>query len=389
MRAVVLLIPLLAACGPKPHPLQSQRELLDGVVALPAPEQWEPQVVVHASEPMVQEVIELASQHAPAKLPDTVVVEVPLLGSTELATNLQPPKIGLSSSTVCETCVQVDADLTGTVEGLPWTATGVAVMRFGAEDTTEGHAIMIRPELDGPSVINAKFVGTAPLAEALLSAVLTTELIAQMEVGALAGPGRVVRLPPKSGLRIQALSIDADDGVKLGAAFAVQQAGIVVDVPDPGDGLVIVLPADTMLGLAHAAAVRQDTIAGFAAEPTSLSFRNGEFQFGLRLWRAARRPKFRDYRVRGTLKLDEDSAIAFDATHAEVIDKRGWFGDPFGAIVNQKLLAGLEQASGATLPGGQPIRVGSAELIFHIWHMEAHDDRIVVWARLEPMERSP
>ncbi len=351
----------------------------------PQPAGWQPQATLVVGRKLERRMLKMGVDAMMNGVPEQLDVPVPVLGSVAVRPSLDAPQVKLKSSKACDGCVRADVEWAGTLDvgkgkrnkSLPWTADTVTTLAFVTTDRNGAQVVELRPQPDGPQGVRVDVPALPPLYDSVVNGAMSHELRRQLDEGALSEPLQVLSLPPESGVKVRDLAVKARRGVELDLAFVTLHSGTVASVPDPGDGWAAVIPADTLLGLVHANAVQQEMVKGYAAEPTSLTIEDGRFEMGLKLWKAAKKPKYREYIVRGTVALQQ-GRLQFAADSAQSVGG-GFFGDPMGAFVNAKLLEAMNEGASVALPGRQTLKLGDQKLVVRMDRVVADDDMVLVY----------
>ncbi len=378
---IALLALVFTGCGPKAHPLQSQRDLIAQAASRPAAEGWAPMASVGVAKSLRRDLLDIGEKSLKGAIPDGLEIGAPMIGTIRVDPLKKDPKLTIRQSKACDSCIRADVTFQGELtlgnqkkKKLPWNADAVATFRLDTADVAEGQAVVVRPDPDAPSGIRVKMPTLPPLYEPVANGAASAELSRQLTEGKLSKPTPLLTLPTASGIRVNGLRVKLAGQTRLDLSFATLKHGEVGALPDPGEGFVAVLPEQTLLGLIHAGAVQQDMVKRYAAEPTSLQLSDGGFTLGLRVWKAAKKPKFRDYTVQGEIVLGP-KGLAFKTGEAQA-DGPGWKG-PVGAIVNKQISKGLEDAA-VRLPTQMDFELGGSTMRASVDEVVADDGVMVL-----------
>src|SRR5690606_27812681 len=128
-------------------------------------------------------------------------------------------------------------------------------------------------------------------------------------------------------------------------AFAALERGVVPAPLTSPEGFVVVVPNDTLRGLARAAALRMPPRDGHVAEPLAIALDGDRFIVDVRVWKIAPEPVPRDFRAEGRIEV-KDGVIAVTA---ESVSARGDAPllDPMELLIRAAIESGLEEGLAA------------------------------------------
>ncbi|MCB9794619.1 MAG: hypothetical protein H6741_18045 [Alphaproteobacteria bacterium] len=364
------LLALLTGCvKPLPDPLAAQRGALSDLRESPPPG-WAP----HASLVLGRAILDAAMLDAVTlALPWTQeTMSTTAFGVTLSATpQLEVRDARMRGSALCESCLELEIDLegssllalenrTGRREGAwPFTGTLRGVMEVALD--ADGETIVGRiaaPDSwkadvqleDLPLGFNAMF--SQALSE------LARPVLERPDLPALP----LIVLPDLGEARLNAVRVrPAGEHLVVDFHLPIPTAGEVRELPDPGEGWVAVLPAESALGLMQAAAlaVPYDPEDGVLPEYTGLRFEDQGFVLDALAWptraptlagRPLGKKEPRPVRVRGRVGLTE-------AGELEVVTETAEWGTPGGAppdlaalLMGQRPMKRLVETARATTP---------------------------------------
>jgi hypothetical protein len=330
-RAALLLALTGVACGPKIDPLVPLRaELAAAKKAGTGPH---PHLRFALAEQTALAVVEKA-----AGLDRELVLSLGMGAAAKVDVGLRNPRIRVRPS---DHGPHLDLDIGGgfsatvssilgtakLADGLGFTATLGGGVRFGLRGDQGDQIVELRPVKRDP------FVAEVTLAEE--KGPLTNQLVNQQLAGLLeqtfAKPVLLGRIPDTVPIRAAGLRLLPDDVPTAGVWL--QARGIDSPVPEarPDRGWTLATSDDAVLYGVRAVAARMKQHRTWQIEPRQLTVQPTRFEGVVRVHKVARKLKWRDYRVTGTVELGERLKVR--ATEVEEIDKAGWGGSLIGPFV--------------------------------------------------------
>lgn len=346
----------LAGCPASVMPLYDQARSEALADPGPVPARWQPDLVLHLSGPVIQDVARetIATNGALDQRIEQQVLGVPVSLTPDLAVQ----KVKVMPSAACPSCLAIDTTVAGTAR---WAAFGergdidlrvhaVVDVQIEAKGAGGLFTVTVAPRDVGKLDVNVSGaqarIGDA--LEKLASDELRRQLIAKFQpvdlgtFGQTDAPLRAVRAVgvEGGGVQIEMLSASPSPGVlsvrdrPLAQGFALYA--------DPG----------TVLDIARAEAFRQPPLThDVVVEPTALTVGDGTFDLGIRLWRPVGRGWWRDYTVSGGLSvkknhlhLDASSVVeGAKSPGAEIVD-------PLVTLGEGVILSSISDAVHANLP---------------------------------------
>ena len=248
------------------------------------------------------------------------------------------------ASGACPRCLDLDLTLVGATRvGLdgplaqivPWQLSVGGKLAFEVAPRGVDRVVTMRPTEPWRATSKLDQVPTAlrdPASRSLQQAIHQS----LVDLG-LTGPLDLVRIPHTWGLQLRDLSLRADPAFRVDAMFEVLQAGAVSHSPDPQGGWALAVSEKTLLGLVQAALLRRPVHKRFAAEATGLSLDDNQvIQVDLRVWRAQKKPAYRDYRITTEVQV-LPSTLALTPSVVEVGRSGRWGG--LAGLAGKKLVA--------------------------------------------------
>jgi hypothetical protein len=376
---------MLAACPPKQVPLDAMHMQLEQLDRLPMPDGWASQATIVLSAPLVQTLVDRGAESARGQI---VPITIPGPLGIELHAEPKPdvPQLTLNPSDACVGCVGVDIGWTGTI-GLElagvggdvgWRSTVDATVSLDGRPVDDGFAIALVPVAPDQWDVDLEVLGLPPAYNALLSQVLGQRLEAAKTAGPLAHPIPLATVPGDGAVRLRSVRSRFDQGLAFDLGFSTLNAGSVLAVPDPGPGFAVVLPADTLAGIATAALLRAGPQHGYLPEVTAMHLADGRFELWVRVWHVAHRQKWREFVLRGAIGLDDQGGLAFATDDVVQTGKLGGGGflDP---VVKTVILDALQKSTAVTVPGRYVHTMGTTALVVDVTRVEADHDVLTVW----------
>ena len=320
----------------------------------PTPSRWVPDAVLHLSDDVVNEVVQAA------------IEDYGTFSSTwDLAIASFSPDMELSSMQImaghnCDDCLGIQIQLDGALKytsllgdgQTELAATGSLDAGFDISQNEEGDwTVSVQPRrfrfLD--VTLGSLTVGVAGVSESVKDWI---------------DRNLVTRVPPQ-----QVMVIDKDDlplaDVEIVPdqetiqfhllTMANQRGQVPVGGPRPESGWRMDISTESLVALARAEAFKAGPMAlGIVSEPTMLSVDGDSFEMGLRLWRTEGRGWWRDYKVNGSVAVEQDE-IRLTATDVTQTDKSPGAGltDPLSALARGLILRYIEKAFETSMPAAQ------------------------------------
>ena len=382
-RALVLLTGLLTGCATTIAPVFEAARSDALRAPPPVPDDWEPDAVLTLSSTLVQRVIDDALQAQPSfqhriQLASPIAA-VPTFTLTDA--ELDPG--------ACPRCVRITANLSGSLalqSGLgdatiPASAHIVMDGRFTPVKHTNDWAIFLNVE----SLVSAKLdlpgnpvlqPVAGPLVDWFKNDLLgTLPPIELASVGGQDWPVRAMRAHSAghgSAIQIELLS------------SSPSPSPIATDPLPPKVGWRLELSPQALSDLARRAAFERGELShSVYADPTGLRLTGDRFELDLRLWRLHGRGWWRDFEVKGTVSVD-DGAVHLEATDAnEVAHSRGAaLADPLAALVEGRILKGIESALSTSLPALHRSQDGATEAVIRVVDVAGHNGVVRADGRL-------
>ncbi len=300
-------------------------------------------------------------------LPDGALETAGLLGMPlEITPEIATVHLAVTATDVCADCVDVDVTASGTaslttslIEApfIPWRARAGAPIRLESEATDTG--LRLQAQWGALPVRTAvELQQLPPTIEALasgfiggwLETTLTDALRSAVHIATLDTTGvplLSLRAVPDEVLRI--------DGY-LSAPVEIEQP---TDLPDPGNGWVLVVPNQSLLALARHNAMR-DADKAYYIEPTVLEVDGSTLNAQIRIWRGGRKEHYKSVMVEGIISV-RDGDIMIAPTLAETFASQRWRGGLDTAILTAKLRKWVQKGE-IRLNGSLPTPAGRIRL---------------------------
>ncbi len=362
---MVALAALATACAARIDPLDIDRQRLAALAETAVDEGWRP----HATLVVPDAVLGRALTGVVATLAgdlEPVELSVGLGLGLRVAPQVQAPTVEVSASDACGS----DAALSPTgvllADDLGWRAEAsveleVAVHRSGDERTVRlqrapEREVAVRVALDAI----AEPYGSA--ATSWLAPDLSSPLVA---------------LTPE----VRDVRVRGDAGLVVELALNVLESA-PAERPDTSEEWALQVPAETLLGLARAIALRVPPEEGFLVEPAEVQLFGGRFAVRLRVWKVGRRWTWREYLVQGDITLTPGQRVAFAPDDAGETDQEGWGGSIIGPLVKRRVLKMLERSADMTVPAVADSSTQGGVVTVLATRVEAEDDVLSVYGKL-------
>ncbi len=323
---------LTMACGPKLDPLEPMR----GEVAIQR--QREPGPAPHLyfaiAEPAASELVhDLLEPEKPRLVPMmmgatvTVTVDLDPLGfEVSPGPHLRIDAAGRFDATLSSLLGKrrlADAmGFRGHLEG------GV---RFAIEPADGGQRISMVPATDDPWTSSIHLESpTGVLDDEALAGPLEA-----LTASALGEPVVLGLLPDRLGLALHRLALEPTSPPTLGVWLLAAPPGSAPPRPTPTEGFAIATNDDALLAGARAYFTDYVPRPSWRVEPRALHVTEDRFEAIWRLHKVARRTKWREYRIEGTIDLQEDLRIR--VTGAEERDRKGFGGSLIGPLIRHRV----------------------------------------------------
>ncbi len=384
-----MIISWLLGCPEPIVPLEPARAELAALDRVPMPVGWPAQATIVLSDAQVQTLVTRFAKRPGAKPPELTIDGG--LVTIKAVVQAEPPNVDLNASTTCPECVALNGwglgavafTAAGVAAKLNWRSEVTAQAKVDGTPRAEGFEIAVIPVERESWTVGLDVKGLPPLYGTMLEQALEHQIeVGIKEAGPLAHPIPIATIPYDGLVRMRGLRTHYADGLAVDLGFSTMHAGTVHAAPNPGAGFAAAVPAETLLGLAHGALVRNGPIEGFQPEPTALHLDDGKFELWLKIWKVARKEKWREYVLRGTLAL-ENGVIALHPDDATETGKESW-GGPLDPVVQAVVIDTLKKSLAVQAPGKFVHPMGDqGDLTVVLTKLDANDDTLTVWGTIE------
>lgn len=383
IRALFAAPLLLAACGPNIPALYDKAKEEALAAAGSAPEAWQPDIALALSGTSLSAALQAALDAALAADSAAVRIKLPLGQSAELRPRFTTRSVRVRPSQECPACLGFDAQLVGPVEWALGPARGsapvdLAVAGVVGLDIKEGKRIELTPRRVTSVKVESSRGGLQFDLDGAVQDIVRDAIRDHVP------PIRVAELNleaiPLRDLRLRT----GGEGVVIEVLSNVPGAKPIPRVEAPKEGLTMVLSETAAAGLMRRAAFEAGELAmDVAADPQAIDVAGSDFTLSLRLWRLSGRGWWRDYRVAGTL-LVENRKIKLKATKAtEVAQSPGAIlVDPLAALFEGKILEAVVNAIHKSLPAHRRTDLDIIALDAEAWSIQGRDDALFVGGEL-------
>lgn len=390
----LLAMVLTGGCTPDVRQLYEQTR--EEALASPggAPSAWTPHATLGLAWPLVDDLLSDAVDDALVAAGKPIEVPLPLGVVGRVSPSLTLEQAHLGMATECETCARLEASFSGhlgwklaAIEGkVPLDAQVDLVVDLVSREVQDGLVVEGVLKRVGVRPFRALKV---PKMEADLSSSVAEWIQERLQkevprvpianVGSRDAPLRALRVRPvQEELRIEVLTLSP----------------AATDVADPQRGdadWAVAVDQAALLDLARRAAFE----AGpgefdVAVEPRSLSIDGGTFSMGVRLWRLAGKGWWRDYTIRGHLKVGAKNLKMNPEDVTEVGHSQGaGLADPLAALLKGRILGAIEEGATVARPASQTEKVGGSTLELEVQTAEGAGGRLLVRGSAARKTRKP
>lgn len=377
-------------CGEPQDPLARDRDALLRETKAPLQPGWPAEATILIGEPLLRTQLETALLGAIEDARPFLKLRSQF-GELQVKPSLVVEGLTFAPTDACADCVAVTAKIGGNIAanlaggafsdfGLaaPYTGEATATVEVGVQSEASANekeksgsaktkrdeqppkrSVVVTPR-EGSWGLKLQLEGLPPeLAregERVVADVVQRAL-AEKKIGAI----KVAELPTNDVADIKGLRARASDaGLAVDFAFATLQHGVAQTPDDAGKGWVAHLPAKTLLGLAHAAALRAGVQDGWAPEPVGFSVADDVFTLRLKMWRVKAEPDFRLLEVVGRIVIEDGEVKVVNDDVREVGEGSGFTLDPVVIVTRAILLEEIRKGLSAVVPSEHSQAVGPA-----------------------------
>lgn len=389
----------LLACAGKPiDPLAEDRARLLALEDEPLPEDWRSEATVFIGEALLAGQLQAALDDASIEIAAHPGFETPL-GLARVTPRARVADVRMAPSSSCDSCVEVSADVTGILDGalqgplgalrreVPFTASATSTLELALVEDDEGNRrALLRPVEGGAWAASAEVLDLPPALNLALSDLLRAQ-VEHLVTAGFVPEMPLVSLPREGpvrlrGMRARPVAFAEDQhGVAVELAFVVLERGQVLAPAPAKDGFVVVVPAETVRGLARAAALRMEPQDGHVAEPLSVVVEDDRFSVDVRVWKIAPEPVPRDFRAVGRIAV-EGGVMSATTERVTALGDAPLL-DPLELLVRAAIERGLEQGLAAMIPARrEEALVLGRKLAIEVTKVEGRDGNVVVTGRV-------
>ena len=388
MRRLLLVLGCLTACRAHVDPLSIDRQRLDALARAPIETGWQPEAILAVHESTLDTI--LAKAMEVLRQQDLRTTIVGPLGVDALITPRlgPPPEVQLNAAEGCDSCVQIDLSWHGTVDvqigsgamamhtGVRWStrATGQLDLVVTPLDTGE-REVQIRYDPARPLDIELDLENLPQPWNYIASSALVSKVMTPLAEDLLAEPIPLLTLTHE----VRDVRLRVDQGLIIELLFNVLDSSLA-PVPELDSGWALSIPAGTLKGLARAHSLREQ--GDYLIDPTSVSLFGDRFAIELKLWKVGRRYTWREYRIQGGIRL-EDDAIRFAQDEVVETQTRGWGANPLGSVVRGFVLRTLADSTDVSLPTRASADYAGQRLTLTLDDVHADRNLLIVRGNLE------
>lgn len=389
-----LVSALVVGCSGRPiDPLAQDRARLLALDDEPLPNDFAPEATLVVGGELLRQNLERALLDAASEAGALLEVPTPA-GALGLTPSASVESLALSPGAACVACADVSLVVVGELEGrlgplrerLPYRLETRVPLELVLVGDAHKDRVLARVATGGAPRAEVSFGDLPPILGERFSELLADRLRALLARGLV--PDLVVAELPKDervrvrGLRARPVALDGGkSALAVELAFVALERGRVEAVPDPGDGFLVAIPDETLLGVARAAALRAEPLEGFVVEPKAVSTEGERFTLELAVWRIAPEPVADRYRVEGALQL-ADGELKLVPERATLAGTPRFSLDPVDLLVRARVLEELKRALTAALPssGEQEVAL-SRKVVVELVGVEGRDGVLLLRGR--------
>jgi hypothetical protein len=374
----------LLGCPHPEAPLAARLAQLDVLDRAPLEPEWPAQATVVVSDSLVDRLVAEVAQSRP--IPE-IAIRPPLGFEIRARPRLGAPRVGLAASPRGPWCIDVamgwqghlGLSLAGWSADVAWRSDVGATVAILGIPTPDGLLVSLEPVAREAWTVDVALEGVPAPYDRIVSHAVERQLeIGVREAGPLSAAIPLALVPLHGPVRLRGLRAWAGEDLAIDLAFSTMSAGAVASVPDPGEGFAVVLPAATLLGLAQAALIRQGPTRAYQPEPTVLHLDGGRFELWLRVWKQGRRPRWREYVLRGTIGFLPAGGLAFHAEDVDEVARENW-STAIDPLIRGLVLRALESAADVQVPARYVQPLGDKAVSFELVRIAAQDDVLTIW----------
>ena len=370
-----MLLPLLLACASIRPQFDAARA---AALADPPPLRaaWEPDIELQLSSALVDELLDEAIAAQPALTTELTLGPAwakPRLTVDEVVLR---PSLGVDGLLLD---VALDGHVRwglGPADGrIPAEASATVVV--GVDAVREGDHWLTTVKVNEVRSLDVDVAG-----ESVGLGALDRRVRSWLDAALLEAPALPLTVVGGDGLPLRALRAEgAAKGLRL-LAKSQTPVAVAVERPRgmPPEGFRLAVAEEALLALARAESFRHGAV-GFdvVADPQQLSFTDGGFALGLRLWRPVGRGWWRDYDIDGTTKVLA-KRVKLQATDVRegAKSKGAALADPLAALGEGVILRTLEDALDAAVPSTSEQALGGVEWVATVTDIAPGTQRTVV-----------
>lgn len=383
-----------SGCGDPVDPLARDRAALMAEANNALAAGWTPEATILIGQPLLQRQLEVALLAAVADATPLLKLEGQL-GQMKLTPTLAVTRLSFAKSEGCADCVEVTAGLSGTVTAAlersafgnfgisaPYNGEATATVEIAVGRTADASSAST-PAASSSTALSSAVSSNDPARTILVipqegtwKVVLNLEGLPREisdEAQAVVQnslqravrekriqPIEVATLPTHEVADIKGLRVrPTPHGLAVDFAFTALKHGAATTPVAPGEGWVAHLPEGTLLGLAHAAALRAGVQDGWAPEPVGFVVDDDKFVLTLKMWRVKATPDFRTLEVEGRIRITEDGTVEVISDDVREVGESGGFTlDPVVLLTRAILLEEIRKGLSAVVPAEHTQRTG-------------------------------
>lgn len=385
----MLLALVLASCTPDVRGLYDREAAEAMARATGVPDAWAPDLVVGLATPAVNEAFQTALDVVLAESVEPLRVRGPIGATAEVRPELRAESVRIRPDDACAGCFGFDALLKGPVHWRLGPAEGRVGGSFAVAGEVQlaiedGRRLTLTPRAVKKVRLAAGDLGAigGPVDEALQAWI--TRLVAER-----VGPLRLTEVDT-SRLPVRALRLATGaEGAAVEVLTDVPGSAAVRGWTWPEDGGALMVSDSALAGLARRAAFA----AGpqqleVAVDPRALRVTGTGFDLDLRVYRLVGRGWWRDYAVRGDVKVEKAKLRLVAREASEVGQSKGaGLVDPLAALFEGKILEAVVDHLDAAIPGRQAAAAGPVQVVGKVRAVDGREGQLYALLDLEAKPR--
>jgi len=373
--ASALAFGLAAGCGPPVDPLMGVREAYQEALRTD-PTTEPPHALVVASDPTVGRILADATIGGPLTAPGPFGMKLVLLPEVTHATTSSDGRDPL----------HIRAELAGTTDlvfpllsadDLAWEATVDGALGSWTTESSKGLEVGLRWSEPQEVTVALRLPGAPEQAEALAEGAVRGAIVGALDEGI------GFTLPRTPWGAVRDLRLDGTGDGLIGELVLSGLQGAPPPSPAvPDEGVVVSVSEATLLGVAQALAIEQQSMLDkLVVEPMAVDLTPEAATVEVRVHRRSRQPKHRTYRLSAPLTWDGD-ALQWPVDELELVAEERWRGGMQTRVGEARAVQLLADAL-AEVPTELTAPVGKRTVELTLTHLELTDGALHLFGAAE------